>query len=83
MNMWVAALIALVPPLGVCTWHVLHGNTAHRLAALELASSIGSLMLVLTSMGFDQPSFIDLALALASVGLIGTLVFAHFLERWL
>ena len=83
MNMWLAALAALVPSLGVCAWHVLRGSAGERLVALELASSIGALMLVLTSIGFAQPSFIDLALALGVLGFMGTLVFAHFLERWL
>lgn len=83
MSAWIIAFIALVPPLGVCTCHVLRGDTANRLVALELATAVGSLMLVLTSVGFDQPSFIDLALALSLLGLVGTLVFAQFLERWL
>ncbi len=83
MNVWVAALIALVPPLALTAWHVLRARTATRLVALELASSIGALMLVLMSMAFDQPSFVDLALALVLLSLPGTLVFAQFLERWL
>jgi len=83
MSAWIVAFIALVPPLGMCAYHVLRGDTADRLVALELASAVGSLMLVLTSVGFGQPSFIDLALALSLLGLVGTLVFAQFLERWL
>jgi multisubunit Na+/H+ antiporter MnhF subunit len=83
MNQWLAALIAVTPALGLGGTYVLHGNTAHRLVALELCSSVVALMLVLMSMGFDQPSFIDLALALVLLGLPGTLVYAHFLERWL
>ncbi len=83
MNVWAAALIALVPPLALTAWHVLRGRTATRLVAFELASSIGALMLVLMSMAFDQPSFVDLALALVLLSLPGTLVFAQFLERWL
>ena len=83
MNGWTAALLALLPPLALTAWHVLRGRTATRLVGLQLASSIGALMLVLLSMAFEQPSFVDLALALVLLSLPGTLVFAQFLERWL
>lgn len=83
MSAWLAAVIALLPPLAVCFYLGLRAETADRLVALELAASISALILVLMSFAFDQPSFIDLPLTLAFLSLPGTLVFAHFLERWL
>jgi multicomponent Na+:H+ antiporter subunit F len=41
------------------------------------------LLLMALSFAFDQPSSFDLALALALLGLPGTLLFAVFTERWL
>lgn len=83
MSAWLASILALLPPLAVPCYVALRGGTADRLVALQFATAIGALILVLTSFAFDQPSFIDLPLALAFLSLPGTLVFAHVLERWL
>lgn len=80
---WLAAVIALLPPLAVAFWVGLRAGTADRLVALELAAALSVLILVLMSFAFDQPSFIDVPLTIAFLSLPGTLVFAHFLERWL
>ena len=83
MSPWLAALVALLPPLAVTFWVGLRAGTADRLVALELAATLSVLIMVLMSFAFDQPSFIDLPLTIAFLSLPGTLVFAHFLERWL
>ena len=83
MSPWLAALIALLPPLAVALWVGLRAGTADRLVALELAATLTVLIMVLMSFAFDQPSFIDLPLTISFLSLPGTLVFAHFLERWL
>lgn len=83
LSPWLAAAIALLPPLAVACLLGLRGRTGERLVALELAASISVLVLTLMTFAFDQPSFIDLALALGLLALPGTLVFTHFLERWL
>jgi multicomponent Na+:H+ antiporter subunit F len=83
LNPWLAAVIAFLPALAAVCFAGLRGRTGERLIALELASSISVLLLVMMSFAFGRPSFIDLALALAFVSLPGTLVFTHFLERWL
>ena len=80
---WLAALIALLPPLAVAFWIGLRAGTADRLVALELAAALSVLIMVLMSFAFDQPSFIVLPLTISFLSLAGTLVFAHFLERWL
>ncbi len=80
---WLAALIAMLPPLALPLWVALRGRTADRLIAAQLASAVAALALVLMSFAFDQPSFIDLPLSLAFLSLPGTLLFALFLERWL
>ena len=80
---WTQALIALLPALGLCAMRTWRGTVLARLVAFEMASAVGWLMLAFTSFAFDQPSFIDLPLALLILSLPGTLLFAHFLERWL
>lgn len=83
MSAWSAALIGLMPPFAAACCAALFGSTVRRLAAVELATSLGVLILVLVSFESGEPSFIDLALTLAFLALPGTLLYAHFLERWL
>lgn len=83
MNYWLwsalALLIALVPCLYVCAFQAIE----NRLVALEFASSIITLELVLLAEGFHRPSFFDLPLTLAFLSFGGGMVFARFLQRWL
>jgi multisubunit Na+/H+ antiporter MnhF subunit len=83
MTAWLAAILALLPPFAIACHGALTGGTARRLVGVELASSIAVLLLVLMSFAFSEPSFIDLPLALAFLSVPGTLLYAHFMERWL
>lgn len=83
MNVWLAAIIALLVPFAIPVAVALRGSIAQRLVAVAFATILAILELVLMSFAFDQPSFIDLPLTLGLMSLPGTLVFAHFLERWL
>jgi multisubunit Na+/H+ antiporter MnhF subunit len=83
VNAWLLAVVALLPALAAPCWVALRGTTGDRFAAVQLATSVVTLMLVLMSFAFAQPSYLDLALALVLLALPGTLLFAHFLERWL
>jgi multisubunit Na+/H+ antiporter MnhF subunit len=59
------------------------GEMPNRLVALEFATAICLFMLMVLSVGYDQPSFIDLSLTLVFLSFPGTVAYAHFLERWL
>lgn len=83
MTAWLAAVIALLPPLAAALVLCCRGGTANRLVAVEFATSVAALILVAMSFAFGQPSEIDLALSLALLALPGTLIFAVFVERWL
>jgi multicomponent Na+:H+ antiporter subunit F len=83
VNLWLTAALALLPPLAACAWLGATGRTTDRLVALQLATALAVFMLILFARGFDQPSYIDLALTLVLLSLPGTLVYAHVLERWL
>lgn len=83
MNEWeIAAAVlgfALIPCLGVC----LLAGVADALAALEVAGVLATTILVLLSEGFHRQPFIDLAVVLAPMALVGSLVFARLMERQL
>ncbi|MDQ6841377.1 MAG: monovalent cation/H+ antiporter complex subunit F [Actinomycetota bacterium] len=80
MNEWeIAAMVltaALLPCLGVC---LLAGAT-EALAAVQVANVLAVSALMALSEGFQRQPFIDLALVLAVLGLIGSLVFARMME---
>jgi multisubunit Na+/H+ antiporter MnhF subunit len=83
MNPWLGASIALVPALMVPLWVAARGSTANRLVAVQFATLLTCLDGFAFSFASDQPSIIDLFLALGLLSLPGSLLFAHFLERWL
>jgi multicomponent Na+:H+ antiporter subunit F len=84
MTIWMAAVLALLPVLTVPVLSALcAGEAGTRMIAVQFAAAVTCLILVLLSFAFDQPSFIDLALALALLSLPGTLAIALFLERWI
>jgi multisubunit Na+/H+ antiporter MnhF subunit len=81
MNEWeiaAAALgFALVPCLAVCFLSA----APHGLVALELAGVLLVTILMLLAEGFHRQPFIDLAVVLAPMALIGSLLFARLMER--
>lgn len=83
MTPWMLATIALVPAFAIPALATCRGGLADRLVAVQLATSVATLILALMTFAFDQSAFIDLALALALLTLPGTLVIALFVERWL
>jgi multisubunit Na+/H+ antiporter MnhF subunit len=81
VNEWeIAAAVlgfALIPCLGVC----LLAGIGDALAALEIAGVLVTTILVLLAEGFHRQAFVDLAVVLAPMALIGSLVFARLMER--
>jgi multicomponent Na+:H+ antiporter subunit F len=80
---WELAAAALVPALAIPVLAASRGRTGDRLAAIQLASSVFTILLAVMTFAFDQSSFIDLALAVPLLTLPGTLACTVFLERWL
>lgn len=83
LSAWLIAAVALLPPLALVVLYCGRGAIGRRLAAVQLASSIGVLMLVIMTFAFGQASSIDLTLTLGILTLPATLLFAVFVERWL
>ena len=83
MNIWIAAATVLAVGLVPCGFVVARADAMERLAALQMASTVGVLILLLIARGVSQSSFCDLALAAALLSFPAGLLFAHFFERWL
>jgi multisubunit Na+/H+ antiporter MnhF subunit len=80
MNVWevCAAILAaaLLPPVAVC----LFAGAAAALAALEVAGTVSASALMILSETFHRQPFVDLALILAILTVVGGLVFARVME---
>jgi multisubunit Na+/H+ antiporter MnhF subunit len=83
VNWWLTAAAALLPPLAAAGFSAATQTLPGRLVAQEFAGTVALFALMLLAVGYDQPSFIDLALTLALLSLPAALAYAHFLERWL
>jgi multisubunit Na+/H+ antiporter MnhF subunit len=81
MNEWLIATIvltaALLAPAAVCAL----ADAPDGLAALEVAGSVTSAILIALAEGLQRQSFIDLAVVLAPLSLAGALVYARLMER--
>ncbi|MEA2377430.1 MAG: multicomponent Na+:H+ antiporter subunit [Thermoleophilaceae bacterium] len=82
MNAWLIATCVLLTGLLPCVWVAMRGTIVSALAALELASTITTLALVLIAQGLRRDPFMDLALVSAILSFAGALTFVRFLERW-
>ncbi|MCJ2013043.1 monovalent cation/H+ antiporter complex subunit F [Methylobacterium sp. J-076] len=83
MSVWTIALLALMPPLVLAVALTWRGRPGQRLAAYQLAGTIGVTVLTLLTFATDQASVTDLALTLVLLTLPGTLLLSVFLERWI
>lgn len=82
MNGWVlAATILLGAGLAAAVWGVASGPPARRAVAQNLTTSVACPGLLLLAQGYDRSSYVDLALLLALLGPVGTLVFARLLAE--
>ncbi len=75
-----AGLFAALVPAGAVA---LRGDPVRRAVGLQLAGTVLALLLLALAQALGQPTFQDLAVALAVVSYGGGLVFARFLARWL
>jgi multisubunit Na+/H+ antiporter MnhF subunit len=82
MNAWLIATTVVLTGLLPCLWVAMRGTIVGALAALELASTITTLALVMIAQGLHRDPFMDLALVSAILSFTGALTFVRFLERW-
>jgi multisubunit Na+/H+ antiporter MnhF subunit len=81
MNEWEIAAAALgaavVPCLAVCALT----GAVRALVAFELTGTLVASALMLLSEGFHRQPFVDLALLLALLSVIGAMAFARLMEK--
>ncbi|MGW4565903.1 MrpF/PhaF family protein [Streptomyces sp. NPDC004561] len=81
MNGWIlAATVVLAGGGAAAVWGVTTGPMGRRVVAQNLTTSVLCPVLLLLSQGYGRPSYVDLALLLALLGPVGTLVFARLLS---
>ncbi|WP_053709304.1 MrpF/PhaF family protein [Streptomyces sp. NRRL B-3648] len=81
MNGWIlAATVDLGGGGAAALWGVATGPPARRLTAQNLTTSVVCPALLLLAQGYGRPAYVDLALLLALLGPVGTLVFARLLS---
>lgn len=83
MNPWFLAALALLPGFLICGVIIRRATMITTIMALNLAGVLATLELVLLAEGIRNPAFYELALVLAVLAPIGSLVFLRFLEHWL
>jgi multisubunit Na+/H+ antiporter MnhF subunit len=80
MNEWEVAAVVLIggvlPCVGVCAL----AGALEALVALELAGTLACTALMALAEGLHRQPFVDLALVLALLSLVGSLVFARMME---
>jgi multisubunit Na+/H+ antiporter MnhF subunit len=80
MNIWevvaIVLIAAMIPCLGVC----LLADATAALAAFEVSSTVLVCVLMVLSEGFHRQPFVDLAVVLALVSIVGSLAFARLME---
>ncbi|MEU6913301.1 monovalent cation/H+ antiporter complex subunit F [Streptomyces olindensis] len=80
MNGWIlAATLLLGAGLTAALWGVATGPLRRRVVAQNLSTAVACPGLLLLAQGYDRPAYVDLALVLALLGPVGTLVFARLL----
>jgi multicomponent Na+:H+ antiporter subunit F len=76
----------VLPLLGLavllCVARIVRGpDLANRVISFDLLSSLGIAVLATYAMVTQQPALLDVGLVLALVTFMGTVAFAHYLER--
>jgi multicomponent Na+:H+ antiporter subunit F len=83
LNPWLIAAAVLVLGLIPCGVVIARKSPADGLAALQLAGILTTLAALLLAAGTHRPTVADIPMALAVLTFPSSLLFAHFLERWL
>lgn len=83
MNLFVVAADAVIVVMLLCLLIILRETAIRRIIASQVFTLLGATALVLFAIGYDDPDFCDLGIALAILSFGSTLAYAHFFERWL
>ena len=81
MNYWLLAAIVLAVCLLPCVAVCFFSGPLSGLAALEVAGTLTTAILMLLAESFRRQPFIDLAVIFSVMSVVGSVVFARVLER--
>jgi multisubunit Na+/H+ antiporter MnhF subunit len=81
MNRWEIAGLVIIAALLPCVGVAAFASAAAALAAVEVAGVLTVTALMVLSEGFHRQPFIDLAVVMALVSIVGSLTFARMMER--
>jgi multisubunit Na+/H+ antiporter MnhF subunit len=81
VNVWLWGATALLVGLVPCGWIAMRETRMDALAALELAGTVTTLVLVLLAQGFNRASYYTVPVALAFMSFVGALLITRFLSR--
>jgi len=83
LNPFLIAAIALIPPFACAVLVASYGPVSRRVVAVQFGTTMTVFLLMLLSLAMRQPSFLDLPLTMVLISYPGTMIYTHFLERWL
>jgi multicomponent Na+:H+ antiporter subunit F len=83
VNEWLIASTALLVLLLLAGLLAMRGALLERLVAMQLASTIGVIALVLLAQGFERDVYFDIAVVTAAMSFVGTLFYVRAFEEWL
>jgi multisubunit Na+/H+ antiporter MnhF subunit len=82
MSVWLITAAVLLVSLVPVGWVCLRAGPMDRVVALQLASTIDALILVVLSEALGRDALFDVALLAALLSFAGGLTFVRFMERW-
>jgi multisubunit Na+/H+ antiporter MnhF subunit len=83
VNAWLVCAAAMLVALVPCAWVCARRPPLEGLVALELAGTVGTLVLMLLAEGFDRSVYWSVALVAAPLQFVGGLAFVRLLIRGL
>lgn len=83
MNEWLLASIPLLVLLFGAGLLTLRGDVFERLVAMQLSSTIATILLLVLAQGFNRDVYFDLALVIAVMSSVGSLFYVRTIEVWL
>ena len=81
MNEWEIAAVVLAAGVLACGAVALLAGVADALVALQIGGTLTTSILVVLSEGLQRQPFVDLAVTVAVMSVLGCLVFARMMER--
>jgi len=79
VNVWLIGATVLLAGLVPCGWVVARGRELDGVVALELASTLVTIVLLLLAEGFHRSSYFTVPVVLAALSFVGTLIFVRLL----